>query len=106
MTNYQVRFFNQLLSADGHQFKVLQRVIRVRGANSSEDAACCAQRRFAEMEHVPDWKLRATMVEIAADPPKRTDLEHRGNEADARMRRPSSAARSGGWKKEDLRCAT
>jgi hypothetical protein len=63
MTNYQVKFFKTLLSSDGHPFKVLQRAIAVDGATTEDDAVKLAQSRFAELQHIPDWKLHADAIE-------------------------------------------
>jgi hypothetical protein len=63
MTNYYVRFFKNLLSSDGHPFKVLQRAIAVDGAATEDDAVKVAQSRFEQLEHIPDWKLHADAIE-------------------------------------------
>lgn len=63
MTNYYVKFFKNLLSSDGHPFKVLQRAITVDGAGTEDDALKAAQSRFEQLEHIPDWKLHADAVE-------------------------------------------
>jgi hypothetical protein len=64
MGRYVVKFFKNLLSSDGHQFKVLQRATSVK-SNDAEDAVRTAQRRFERLEHVPDWHLHADYVETA-----------------------------------------
>jgi hypothetical protein len=67
MTMYRVKFLNHLLSSDGHEFKVLQRMIRVSTAKSCEDAVRCAQRRFSRLEHVDNWKLYADTIEVETE---------------------------------------
>lgn len=66
MGRYIVKFFKNLLSSDGHSFKVLQRATRVQSDNA-EDAIRNAQRRFARLEKVPDWRLRADFIESMRD---------------------------------------
>jgi len=66
MTDYHIKFFKNLLSSDGHPFKVLQRVI-VSQSETCEDAIRIAQQRFEGLEHVNDWRLHADFVEASAD---------------------------------------
>ena len=66
MTRYLVKFFNHLLSSDGHPFKVLQRAILVQSDNA-EEAARIGERRFERLEHIPDWRLHADAVETTPD---------------------------------------
>lgn len=71
MTCYRVSFFKNLLSSDGHPFKVVQRVLEVRDCQNADEAISAAQRRFAELERVPSWTLHADCAEVAmtADSP-------------------------------------
>jgi hypothetical protein len=39
MTTYHVKFFKNLLSSDGHLFKVLQRVVTVDRSKTADDAS-------------------------------------------------------------------
>ena len=64
MAKYRVSFFKNLVSSDGHPFKVLQRVVAVARSQSPEDAVRAAQHRFEHLEGVPDWKLHADSIEI------------------------------------------
>ena len=66
MTNYQIKFFKNLVSSDGHPFKVLQRVI-VSQSESCEEAVRIAQQRFEGLENVGDWRLHADYCEASAD---------------------------------------
>jgi hypothetical protein len=66
MADYQIKFFKNLVSSDGHPFKVLQRVIISR-SETCEDAIRIAQRRFEGLENVCDWRLHADFVEASAD---------------------------------------
>ena len=66
MTNYQIKFFKNLVSSDGHPFKVLQRVI-VSRSESCEEAVRIAQQRFEGLENVGDWRLHADYCEAFAD---------------------------------------
>lgn len=63
MPDFCVKFFKTLLSSDGHPFKVLQRVVNISSAKTSEDATQAARRDFERLEHVPDWKLHADCCE-------------------------------------------
>jgi len=67
MSGFRVKFVNRLLSSDGHPFKTLQRLVRVRRARTAEDAVRIAQHRFEQLEHIPDWKLHAQSVEVERD---------------------------------------
>lgn len=64
MPNFCVRFFNTLLDSNGHPFKVLQRVVKVRNAETAAAAAAAAHHDFEKSEHVPDWKLHASCCEV------------------------------------------
>src|SRR5262249_28336498 len=54
---YHVAFFKHLLSSDGHQFKCLQCVIKIRHARNAERAIKAAEHRYERLCHVPDWRL-------------------------------------------------
>lgn len=63
MPCYSVKFVNRLLSSNGHPFTAVQRTVRV-VADDADQAARLAQRRFEELEHVPDWRNHAQHVEV------------------------------------------
>jgi len=63
----QIKFFKNVLSSDGHPFKVLQRVVSVSQSNTCEDAIRIAQQRFAGLENIGDWRLHADFFEASAD---------------------------------------
>ena len=65
MTCYRVSFFKNVLSSDSHPFRIVQRVVEVRRCKNADEAVKVAQRRFAELEYVPHWKLHADLVEVA-----------------------------------------
>jgi len=70
MADYQIKFFKNVLSSDGHPFKVLQRVVSVSQShtcNSCEDAVRIAQQRFAGLENIGDWRLHADFFEASDD---------------------------------------
>ena len=67
MPSFRVKFFNTLLSSDGHPFKVLQRVISVRHSKTGDDAMKLAQRDFEQLECVPNWRLHADSSEVEAE---------------------------------------
>lgn len=64
MTKCCVRFFKDLCNSEGHPFNVLQRSVIVKEAGSRETTLALAQKRFAELEGVPDWRLHADRAEI------------------------------------------
>jgi hypothetical protein len=65
--SYQVSFFKDLLSSDGHQFRCLQRSIVIRRTKSEERALEAAKRRFERLCRVADWRLYADGVELEMD---------------------------------------
>jgi hypothetical protein len=67
MSTYNVSFFKNLLSSDGHPFKCLQRRIDVTDAESPAQAAESASRAFEALYGCP-WKLHADSIEVNADP--------------------------------------
>ena len=64
MTEYRVKFFKNLLSADGHQFKVLQHTIDVHRSKSRERAGMAARHRFERLRRSPNWNLHADTMEV------------------------------------------
>lgn len=66
MTDYRISFFKNLLSSDGHSFKVLQRVI-VSRSDCCDDAIRDAQRCFEGLENVSDWRLHADFLEASSE---------------------------------------
>ncbi len=64
MPYFNVRFFKNLHSSDGHPFKVLQRVIEV-PSETPEEAITAAQQEFARREGVSHWRLHADLVEAS-----------------------------------------
>jgi hypothetical protein len=68
MPGYQVKFFKHLINCSGRPFKCLQRMVDVDQSRTAAEAIECAQRRFEQLEHVSDWKLRADTVECECLP--------------------------------------
>ena len=64
MPQFRVNFCNTLLNSDGFPFKVVQRVVLVRGAKTAEAAAQEACRLFERLERIPHWRLRAQHLEV------------------------------------------
>jgi hypothetical protein len=62
MALYHVRFLRNVL-AEGHEFSAIQRVVPVAECDNVEDAIRIAQERFARLERVSDWRLRADFIE-------------------------------------------
>ena len=69
MSAYQVSFFKNLLSSDGHPFKCLQRRIDIADAETAAQAAESASRAFEALYGCP-WKLHADSMEVVAPDPK------------------------------------
>lgn len=64
MSVYRVKFFKNLLSSDGHQFKCLQQEFDVADADNADQAADYAARKF-EMHHgLRSWNSYADLMEI------------------------------------------
>lgn len=65
---YRVSFFKVLLNSTGHPFEVLQAMIEVH-APKSDQAGDRAKSKFAELEDVASWSLRAdyTRIELLED---------------------------------------
>ncbi len=66
MTRYRVTFFKHLVSSDGHPFKCLQHTIEIRRAKTADRAVEAAERRYARVRHVPDWRFYADTIEFEA----------------------------------------
>lgn len=80
MTLYKVRFFKNLVNSDGHPFGCLQRTIEIRRARSAARAVRAAERRYARLHRVPDWKLYADTFEVEIGGEK---IDHRSPVASA-----------------------
>jgi hypothetical protein len=70
MRRYNVSFFKNLLSSDGHRFRCPQQVIAV-DSDSREEAVELAKQKFEDDSHISDWHLHAD--EIVADDCERAD---------------------------------
>lgn len=67
-----ISFFNDLTNCYGRPFRVCQRSIVVRVARNRERAIEAAKIRFARLEHVGKWTLRARSIEVDPLPPARS----------------------------------
>jgi hypothetical protein len=72
MSLYQVTFFKNLTSSDGHPFKCVQQKIAIRLAKNVDRAVEAAQRRYERLRHVHHWTLQADSFELEVDG-KKTD---------------------------------
>ncbi len=63
MPSYRVCFINEIPRND-KLFRCCQRSIVVRSADSPEEAAAEAKKRFAELEGVGNWRIHASFVEV------------------------------------------
>src|SRR6266446_3399430 len=66
MTSYRVLFFKRLTNSYGRSCNICQRSIEIASMPSSERAVAAAKNRFAQLEGVPDWRLRADTVEVTS----------------------------------------
>jgi hypothetical protein len=64
MKAYRVRFLNELTNDSGHVFHCCQRVIDIHAAKSMDRAIEAAKRRFARLERMSNWTLRAQSFEV------------------------------------------
>jgi hypothetical protein len=64
MSGYRVRFFKNLLSSDGHQFKCLQQQFDIPDVESAEKALDSAARQFEKLHRVRNWKMFADSIEV------------------------------------------
>jgi hypothetical protein len=67
MVHYNVSFFRDLLSSDGHAFKCVQRVIAV-DADSPDEAINAAKQPFEDRRSIGDRSLYAEAVECEIKP--------------------------------------
>jgi hypothetical protein len=65
MITYQVSFFKDLLSSNGHPFRCLQDRVQICNADSPAQAAERAQKQFEMLHQIPIWNLRADSVDIS-----------------------------------------
>ena len=63
MTDFLVRFSNDLSDSTGHVHRVCQREVLVSAPASRDQAIEQAKTRFAEAEGVADWRHRARIIE-------------------------------------------
>jgi hypothetical protein len=75
MTTYHVKFYKNMMSSDGHPFKVLQRVIEVRRSNSRELAMKAAEHRFERDKHVSNSRIFSDSIETES----KDDNENKAN---------------------------
>jgi hypothetical protein len=64
MTRFQVTFFKDLLSSDGHEIKCPQAAIEINRARDAERAIRAAQLRAARQRGRGDWKDFADYFEV------------------------------------------
>jgi hypothetical protein len=72
--SYRVSFFKDLISSDGHQFRLIRR------ARNNDRAVEAAKRRFQRLCHVGDWRFYADGFELRASEQVNCGRES-GNEA-------------------------
>lgn len=67
MNQYQVTFYKNLVSSDGHPYRCPQKSITVRRAKSTDRAVRAAEHRFERLCRLPDWTLHADSIELEVD---------------------------------------
>jgi hypothetical protein len=80
MITYHVSFFKNLMSSDGHPFKVLQRVIEIRYSKSREMATKAAEHRFERDKGVSNWRIFADAIETEIKDDKENKADTRSVE--------------------------
>jgi hypothetical protein len=68
MTQYRVKFFNDLINSNGHEFRCLQRTVVVDEAKDAKDASEKAKREFSRLENIPNWRVHAHFFEVEITP--------------------------------------
>ena len=69
MPSYRVSFMNDI-PRGGKLFHCCQRLIVIRAARNPERAVEAAKKRFARLEHICDWNIHASRIELEVlDPP-------------------------------------
>lgn len=71
MNSYRIKFMNDLVNSSGHSFHCCQEAIEIRAAKSRERAVQAAKHRFARRQAVPDWTVRAHLIEVEEIAPPR-----------------------------------
>jgi hypothetical protein len=64
MSDYRVKYYKNLLSSDGHQFKCLQQQIDVPNVESAEKAEETAARQFESLRGLHSLKWFADVIEV------------------------------------------
>lgn len=64
MVTYRVKFFKNLLSSDGHQFKCLQQQLDISDADNPNNAADYAARQFEKCRGLRSWQAYADSMEV------------------------------------------
>ena len=63
MTDFRIRFCNDLLNSNGQAFRVCQRELVIEAVAGEDEALEAAKREFERQEGVPSWRLRAHAIE-------------------------------------------
>jgi hypothetical protein len=67
-TIYRIHFKNRF-AVGGQVCTACQRSIDIRLAKTRERAIEAAKKRFARLEHISDWRLHASIIEVEATVP-------------------------------------
>jgi hypothetical protein len=91
MPNYQVSFYKDLLSANGHPFHCLQQRFLIEDAPSSAAAVATAKRRFELMHHAANWRCNADVADVVELPDRAGRSEAAGAAPERMPSLPGSA---------------
>ena len=64
MSHYRVKYYKNLLSSDGHQFKCLQQQIDLPNVESAEKAEETAARQFESLHGLHSLRWFADVIEV------------------------------------------
>lgn len=70
---YRMSFFNEFARSSS-VIRACQRTITIRSARSPERAVQAAKKRFARIDRLRDWWIRAQIIEVAVSEPGAVDL--------------------------------
>ena len=78
MPSYRVSFINEI-PRNQKLFRCCQRMITIRSARTPERAVEAAKKRFARLEGIRNWKIRAALIAIESI---ETEPEHATSSAE------------------------
>ena len=90
MERFQMTFFKNLTSSNGHNFKCVQGEVMIGDAASPRQALEAAEGQFARSKGVGDWTLRADVAElVCCDRAASRVIVHRARDTHRRGPQPT-----------------